>query len=106
LTVTARQRTDSSSQKGKPNSRTRTILVRLIKRDRELECRHGVAGLDAGSHPAEYENNARKSIVETLGENMRPVKDDLERLQSLGLVRTTGYGRGAIWFLENPQRAN
>jgi hypothetical protein len=30
---------------------------------------------------------SRRFVVEALGEKIRPVKDDLERLQSLGLVR-------------------
>jgi ATP-dependent DNA helicase RecG len=55
---------------------------------------------------AEHAQVSRRFIVDALGEEMRPVKDDLERLQSLGLVRTTGYGRGAVWCLDNPQRAN
>jgi ATP-dependent DNA helicase RecG len=55
---------------------------------------------------AERPQASRKFIVEVLGEKMRPVKDDLERLQNLGLVGTTGYGRAAVWFLQKPSGAN
>jgi ATP-dependent DNA helicase RecG len=55
---------------------------------------------------AQHAQVSRRFIVEALEEKMRPVKDDLERLQSLGLVQTTGYGRGAVWFLADPARAN
>jgi ATP-dependent DNA helicase RecG len=42
---------------------------------------------------------SRKAIVAALNEPQLAVRDDLERLRGLGLVETTGHGRGAVWSL-------
>jgi ATP-dependent DNA helicase RecG len=42
---------------------------------------------------------ARKEIVAALNEPELAIRDDLERLRALGLVDTTGHGRGAVWSL-------
>jgi ATP-dependent DNA helicase RecG len=42
---------------------------------------------------------ARKEIVAALNEPELAIRDDLERLRGLGLVETTGHGRGAVWSL-------
>lgn len=42
---------------------------------------------------------SRKQIVSAVNEPELAVRDDLERLRGLGLVETTGHGRGAVWCL-------
>ncbi len=42
---------------------------------------------------------ARKRIVAALNQPELAVRDDLERLRGLGLVETSGHGRGAVWRL-------
>jgi ATP-dependent DNA helicase RecG len=43
---------------------------------------------------------ARRQIVESLGFDLNPVRDDLEKLESLGLIERSGKGRGTVWYLK------
>jgi ATP-dependent DNA helicase RecG len=43
---------------------------------------------------------ARRQIVESLGFDLNPVRDDLEKLESLGLIERNGKGRGTVWYLK------
>jgi DNA-binding GntR family transcriptional regulator len=38
--------------------------------------------------------------VESLGFDLNPVRDDLEKLESLGLIERSGKGRGTVWYLK------
>ena len=49
---------------------------------------------------------SRRFVVEALGEKIRSVKDDLERLQSLGLVRNRSITRREGFPSEARERAN
>jgi ATP-dependent DNA helicase RecG len=42
---------------------------------------------------------SRKQISKELAQPELSVRDDLERLRGLGLVQTSGHGRGATWYL-------
>jgi ATP-dependent DNA helicase RecG len=43
---------------------------------------------------------ARRQIVESLGFDLNPVRDDLEKLESLGVIERSGKGRGTVWYLK------
>lgn len=43
---------------------------------------------------------AWRQIVESLGFDLNPVRDDLEKLESLGLIERSGKGRGTVWYLK------
>jgi|GEM_PF-3011266 hypothetical protein len=43
---------------------------------------------------------ARRQIVVSLGFDLNPVRDDLEKLESLGLIERSGKGRGTVWYLK------
>jgi ATP-dependent DNA helicase RecG len=44
---------------------------------------------------------SRSEISDAMGQYALTVRDDLERLRSLGLVITYGHGRGAVWMLKS-----
>jgi hypothetical protein len=50
---------------------------------------------------ADHSSVSRKLIVQALQEPELSIRDDLERLRNLGLVATSGHGRGAVWSLTN-----
>jgi ATP-dependent DNA helicase RecG len=49
---------------------------------------------------ADFPGIARRQIVESLGFDLNPVRDDLEKLESLGLIERSGKGRGTVWYLK------
>jgi ATP-dependent DNA helicase RecG len=42
---------------------------------------------------------ARRELVESLGIELNPLRFELEKLHSLGLIQKSGKGRSTVWFL-------